>query len=82
MSNTTLSVLLLQRSDIDASVKDFEGYIPFDVYNATVEGTKPSPTEPRDLYTWGTNRFVACGAPLSLHLISSQECCTWDRRRR
>ncbi|KAK0437714.1 regulator of chromosome condensation 1/beta-lactamase-inhibitor protein II, partial [Desarmillaria tabescens] len=35
------SLLLLQRSDIDISLKDFEGYTAFELYK-TVEGTKPS----------------------------------------
>lgn len=50
------SVLLFQRADIDTSLKDYEGYRALDVFNATVEGTKPSISQPRDLYTWGTNR--------------------------
>jgi len=53
-------VLLLQRSDIDTSVKDLEGYTAFDLYNSTVEGTKPDLDSPRlaGLYTWGANRSV------------------------
>lgn len=55
------SVLLLQRADIDVSLKDAEGYTAFDVYNSTVAGTKPCETEFTDLYTWGTNRNAALG---------------------
>jgi inhibitor of Bruton tyrosine kinase len=52
------SILLLQRPDIDTSLKDYEGYTAFDLYNSTVEGTKPttSPDGLYDLFTWGANR--------------------------
>jgi len=53
------SILLLQRDDIDTSLKDFEGYRAFDLYNTTVEDTMPSKRDtPRglELYTWGSNR--------------------------
>jgi hypothetical protein len=55
------SILLLQRGDIDASLKDFEGYRPFDLYNTTVEDTMPSrrtTLHELELYTWGSNRCV------------------------
>jgi hypothetical protein len=44
-------------------LKDLEGYTAFDLYNSTVEDTKPphSPSGEHgfaDLYTWGANRFV------------------------
>jgi hypothetical protein len=57
-------------------VKDYEGYTAFDVYNSTVDGTKPLPdpdrhprdpidspisSVPADLYTWGTNRNASLG---------------------
>jgi len=55
-------------------VKDYEGYTAFDVYNSTVDGTKPLPDRhprdpidssiarvPADLYTWGTNRNASLG---------------------
>ncbi|OCB92256.1 hypothetical protein A7U60_g336 [Sanghuangporus baumii] len=61
VANIPACVLLLQRADIDVSLKDFEGYTAFDVYNSTVEGTKPSELELTDLYTWGTNRNAALG---------------------
>jgi inhibitor of Bruton tyrosine kinase len=54
------SILLLQRAEIDTSLKDLEGYTAFDLYNATVEGTKP-PAVVRplgDLFTWGANRYA------------------------
>lgn len=58
-------MVLLQHPDIDLRAKDFEGYSPFDLYNSTVEGPKPSSTEgfPAsdnvfDLLTWGANRFA------------------------
>jgi hypothetical protein len=50
------SLLLLQRSDIDISIKDYEGYTAFDLYNSTVEGTKPDNAGRADLLTWGANR--------------------------
>jgi hypothetical protein len=53
------SILLLQRGDIDTSLKDSEGYRAFDLYNTTVEDTMPNKREtPRglELYTWGSNR--------------------------
>jgi alpha-tubulin suppressor-like RCC1 family protein len=55
-------------------IKDHEGYTAFDVYNSTVDGTKPLPDcHPRDptdssiarlladLFTWGTNRNASLG---------------------
>ncbi|KAF7363815.1 hypothetical protein MSAN_01039400 [Mycena sanguinolenta] len=39
--NLAAALLLLQRSDIDLSLKDFEGHTPFDLYNTTVSGTAP-----------------------------------------
>lgn len=56
MSSCLHSVLLLQRSDIDITLKDYEGYTAFDLYNSTVEGTKPGGDDGLDLFTWGTNR--------------------------
>ncbi|KAL5492938.1 hypothetical protein ACEPAI_4386 [Sanghuangporus weigelae] len=61
VANIPACVLLLQRADIDVSLKDFEGYTAFDVYNSTVEGTKPNELELTDLCTWGTNRNAALG---------------------
>lgn len=53
------SIFLLQRGDIDTSLKDYEGYRAFDLYNTTVEDTMPSKrdtTRGLELYTWGSNR--------------------------
>ena len=52
-------LLFLQRSDVDTSLKDFEGYTAFDLYNSTVNDTKPDANDLRaELFTWGTNRYV------------------------
>ena len=66
------SLLLLQHPSTDTTLKDLEGYTAFDLYNSTVEGTKPelflspatstlSPVQSvagAELFTWGANRFV------------------------
>lgn len=60
--NLPAAILLLQRGDIDISVKDLEGYTAFDLFNATVEGTKPVPDDTRaELLTWGINKNAALG---------------------
>ncbi|OSD05302.1 hypothetical protein PYCCODRAFT_1457329 [Trametes coccinea BRFM310] len=62
--NLTTALLLLQRQDIDITVRDIEGYTPFDLYNSTIEGTKPAQdTNDRghELFTWGSNRNAALG---------------------
>ncbi|KAI0057376.1 hypothetical protein BV25DRAFT_1973088 [Artomyces pyxidatus] len=63
--NLAAAILLLQRSDTDASVKDAEGYTAFDLYNTTVEHTKPGPLNDAhlqaELFTWGSNRNAALG---------------------
>lgn len=52
------SLLLLQRSDTDTSLQDLEGYTAFDLYNSTLNGTKPCGDAPHaELYTWGANRY-------------------------
>ena len=52
-------LLFLQRSDVDTSLKDFEGYTAFDLYNSTVNDTKPDANDFRaELFTWGTNRYA------------------------
>jgi ankyrin repeat protein len=58
VGNLSAAVLLLARSDIDTGIRDLEGMTSFDVYNATVEGTVPdiSPSAPRELWVWGSNR--------------------------
>jgi len=53
--------LLLQRSDVDITIRDNEGYTAFDVYNSTLNGTKPIVDETgiyAELHTWGTNVCV------------------------
>lgn len=60
--NLGAALLLLQRSDIDISLKDFEGYTAFELYNSTLEGTKPSAcTSGAELYMWGANRNATLG---------------------
>ncbi|KAJ6502123.1 hypothetical protein C8R45DRAFT_1190437 [Mycena sanguinolenta] len=59
--NLAAALLLLQRSDIDISLKDFEGHTPFDLYNTTVSGTAPTQVLHAELYTWGANRNAALG---------------------
>lgn len=61
--NIESAILLLQRPEVDTSLKDTEGYTAFDLYNSTLEGTKP---DEKDIYcaalfTWGTNRNAALG---------------------
>ncbi|KAI0071191.1 hypothetical protein K474DRAFT_1776321 [Panus rudis PR-1116 ss-1] len=60
--NVLTATLLLQRQDIDVDLKDWEGYRAFDLFNSTVEGTKPGEVEGFGmLFTWGTNRNAALG---------------------
>ena len=61
--NLSTAILLLQRPDIDVSLRDLEGYTAFDLYNSTLEGTKPASddTSSADLLTWGANRNAALG---------------------
>lgn len=61
-ANFPAALLLLQRSDTDKSLQDLEGYTAFDLYNSTLNGTKPSENEVNaELYTWGANRNAALG---------------------
>ncbi|KAF8885070.1 hypothetical protein CPB84DRAFT_141917 [Gymnopilus junonius] len=61
-ANLPVALMLLQRSDINASLKDVEGYTAFDLYNSTVNGTKPNAGEVNaELFTWGANRNAALG---------------------
>lgn len=52
------SALLLKRSDVDTSLKDFEGYTAFDLYNSTLRSTKLPESDDHlaELFTWGANR--------------------------
>ncbi|KAJ7481215.1 hypothetical protein B0H11DRAFT_2024703 [Mycena galericulata] len=59
--NLAAALLLLQRSDIDISLKDLEGYTAFDLYNSTVRGTAPVHALHAELHTWGVNRNAALG---------------------
>ncbi|KAI0642387.1 hypothetical protein C8Q79DRAFT_250744 [Trametes meyenii] len=62
--NLSTALLLLQRQDIDLSLRDIEGYTPFDLYNSTIEGTKPTKDSSErgdELFTWGSNRNAALG---------------------
>ncbi|KAL0072316.1 hypothetical protein AAF712_000078 [Marasmius tenuissimus] len=62
VGNLGVALLLLQHSTTDPSIKDLEGFTAFDLYNSTVEGTKPesnalsSDCGGGELYTWGANR--------------------------
>ncbi|KAH9055770.1 regulator of chromosome condensation 1/beta-lactamase-inhibitor protein II [Lactarius vividus] len=62
--NLSTAILLLQRSDVDTTLKDSEGYRAFDLYNTTVEDTMPNKRDTTggfELYTWGTNRNASLG---------------------
>ncbi|KAH0836900.1 hypothetical protein J3R83DRAFT_8715 [Lanmaoa asiatica] len=61
--NIEAAIMLLKRTDTDASIKDVEGYTAFDLYNSTVRTTNPTSLEDNyaDLLTWGANRNAALG---------------------
>ncbi|GJE93782.1 hypothetical protein PsYK624_099430 [Phanerochaete sordida] len=71
--NVAAALLLLQRPDVDVHAKDWEGYTPYDVWNSSIEGTKPDAPLRRDaeadeddeidaeLYVWGSNRNAGLG---------------------
>jgi len=61
VGNLSLAILLLQRPDVDISLKDFDGYTAFDLYNSTVEHTSPPGEGNMDLFVWGNNRNAALG---------------------
>ncbi|KAK1230240.1 hypothetical protein PQX77_006668 [Marasmius sp. AFHP31] len=62
VGNLGVALLLLQHPTTDPSIKDLEGFTAFDLYNSTVEGTKPesnalsSDSGGGELYSWGANR--------------------------
>ncbi|KAJ7461488.1 hypothetical protein FB451DRAFT_1404722 [Mycena latifolia] len=59
--NLAAALLLLQRPDIDISLKDLEGHTAFDLYNSTIYGTAPTHALHAELHTWGVNRNAALG---------------------
>ncbi|KAF9046893.1 hypothetical protein BDZ89DRAFT_1155147 [Hymenopellis radicata] len=59
--NVAAAILLLERSDIDVTLKDAEGYTAFELYNSTIEGTKPESAARAELFTWGANRNATLG---------------------
>lgn len=71
--NIAAALLLLQRPDVDVHAKDWEGYTPYDVWNSSIEGTKPDVPHRREaeadaedeidaeLYVWGSNRNAGLG---------------------
>lgn len=73
--NLTCAMFLLQRSDTDVTLKDYEGYTAIDLYNSTIEHSKPSMgpdyghsadpvtgNKSADLFTWGANRNAVLGS--------------------
>ncbi|KAF8637011.1 hypothetical protein AX17_003108 [Amanita inopinata Kibby_2008] len=63
-ANFPAALLLLQRPDIDLGLKDLEGYTAIDLYNSSIEGTKPNPSDlDAELYTWGANVNATLGFP-------------------
>ncbi|KAG6862478.1 hypothetical protein C0995_000024 [Termitomyces sp. Mi166 len=61
-ANLPAALLLLQHSDVDRSIQDYEGYTAFDLYNSTLNNTKPrSDSTFVELFTWGANRNAALG---------------------
>lgn len=70
--NLSAAMMLMARTDLKLELRDNEGYTAFDLYNSTVEGTTPplivhgaglATAKGRDLFMWGTSRFVI-GIPL------------------
>jgi hypothetical protein len=66
--------MLLDREDIDVTIKDKEGYTAFEIYNSTVSDTFPQPKQitgnnnkdfigGTDVYTWGSNTNYVLGHP-------------------
>ncbi|THU96002.1 hypothetical protein K435DRAFT_778780 [Dendrothele bispora CBS 962.96] len=70
VGNLGVILLLLQHPNTDPSLKDYEGYTAFDLYNSTIEGTRPpigasiapaTSNKDAELFTWGTNRNASLG---------------------
>ena len=81
-----ISTLLLKRSDVDTSLKDFEGYTAFDLYNSTLRSTKTPESDDHlaELFTWGVNRLVTLfEVNVNYNCIRYQKCCAgirgWER---
>lgn len=65
MGNLVAARKLMLRSDCDLRIKDREGLTPFDLLNATIDGTNPESSESsgrKELFTWGSNRNFNLGA--------------------
>lgn len=61
-----VALLLLERTDIDTTIRDWEGLTAFDLYNTTVDGTCPRPEDDLALgggvlFVWGSNRNYNLG---------------------
>ena len=62
--NLDVALALLSRADVDTHVRDAEGLTPFELYNATVDGTAPSAADwahGADMLVWGGNRNYNLG---------------------
>ncbi|KAF5316733.1 hypothetical protein D9619_006824 [Psilocybe cf. subviscida] len=87
-ANLPVALLLLQRADIDVSLKDWEGYTAFDLYNSTLNGTKPNAEDGQtELLTWGANRNAALGVsdaddrtyPDRVNIASKEDPFIWSK---
>ena len=61
--NIKFARVLLNRDDLDLSLKDREGYVAFDIYNLTINDITPNALycSRSEFYTWGTNRNYVLG---------------------
>ena len=76
--NLATALLLLQRSDIDTSARDIEGYTPFDLYNSTIEGTIPDHYMDRveELFSWRADMSLPDN-----RRVRGEELYTWGSNR-
>ena len=77
-----ISTLLLKRPDVDTSLRDFEGYTAFDLYNSTLRSTKTPDSDDHlaELFTWGANRLVIIFEVNIFYIcIHYQKCCSGVR---
>lgn len=77
-----ISTLLLKRPDVDTSLRDFEGYTAFDLYNSTLRSTKTPDSDDHlaELFTWGANRLVILFEVNIIYIyIRYQKCCSGIR---